>query len=117
MLPEMGPAVAQLPTTSQTRRVSVDAFTLSTSPTTSVLNVNDASFDFASPLSLSAAVHVSVMLSPCHAPSGESHRIDGGVVSALTCVPPSTSASMQYSTAAGRSENKSYPVSPSTASI
>src|SRR5262245_46304632 len=89
-------AVAQLPARSQTTRLFVLALAFSTPAATDVVSEKDASLPgFASPLPLSPslAVHASVTLSACHAPSGEAQTMLGAIESSgglLPLVPAST---------------------------
>src|SRR5215471_4647871 len=88
-------AAVQLPAISQTRRLLVLAFASSVPVAIDVDSENDASLGFASPLPLSLAVHASVTLFACHAPSGEAQLTLGAIVSSgglLPLIPASTHA-------------------------
>src|SRR5262245_18117335 len=73
--------VVQLPDISQTIRTLVHALAFSSPAATEVTSENDASPEFASPLSLSLAVQASLTLSACQAPSGDAHVMVGAIVS------------------------------------
>src|SRR4051794_1867563 len=77
----IGPAVAQLPATSHTARLSVPAFASATPSGTEVERPKLASAGRSSPEPGSAAAHAIVTFSRCQPPSGASHVISGGVVS------------------------------------
>src|SRR4030095_7361360 len=116
MLPAMGPAVVQLPTAWQTRRLPVAALPSSSPVPTDVISVNDASVELSSPLSPSLAVHAIATLSPCHKPSAALQCTTGGATSGgglFSSIPAST----QSSNPSGRFAKRAYTVSTSTASM
>ena len=78
LFPPMGPAVAQFPAASHTRRVPVDAFASSTPAGTDVDNVKAASLAFARPDPLSRAAQPIETFAPCHTPFATPHVIVGG---------------------------------------
>src|SRR5438093_4253192 len=81
LFPEIGPAVVQFPAVSQTERLAVVAFAVSVSAGMLVVSENDASAGFASPLSVSLAVHPIDTSDPCHIPSAVPHVTAGGILS------------------------------------
>ncbi len=93
LLPAIGPAVAQLPSTSQTTRLSVLAFAVSMPAPTDVTSENDASAGLARPVPESLAVQARATLVACHAPSGAAQAMVGAVLSSQTSPTPSRSAS------------------------
>src|SRR5688500_17394457 len=81
LLPPIGPAVAQLPTLSQTSRLPVSALAVSVPAGTPVERVNAASAELARPELASCAVQAMLTSLGCHCPSGGSQVITGGTVS------------------------------------
>src|SRR5262245_23744742 len=95
LFPAIGPAVAQFPATSQMVRLFVLALASSTPGETPVTREKSASAGLARPEAPSLAVHASVTLSPCHAPSGAAHDTVGAAVSGGGLI-PFVPASTQY---------------------
>src|SRR5688572_21280674 len=85
-LPATGPAVTQLPFTSQTLRVSVAAFGSSVPGATLVLSEKLAPGDATSPEPESLAVQAMVTLFECHRPSAVPQTTVGDVVSTTVAV-------------------------------
>ena len=81
LLPVIGPAVVHPPSLLHTWRLFVAALAVSVPIGTAVVRVKFASAAFASPDSVSLAVHVIVTLLLCHAPSDAPHDTCGGVES------------------------------------
>src|SRR5437773_12315619 len=81
LLPPTGPAIAQLPATSQTLRRSVSACDVSVFAGTLVVKLKDASPADWNPDPESVAVHPRAASTACQAPSDAAQLIDGGCVS------------------------------------
>ena len=77
LLPAIGPAVAQLPSTSQTTRLSVLAFAVSMPAPTDVTSENEASAGLTRPVPASLAAQARLTLAACHAPSGAAQVMVG----------------------------------------
>src|SRR5215472_14789444 len=81
MLPLIGPAMTQLPATSQICRLSVKALAVSVPDGTMVDRVKLASPGLARPDSASLAVHWRLTSLACHWPSGAAHVNVGATLS------------------------------------
>src|SRR6266403_3501734 len=81
LFPTMGPAVAQLPATSQTTRVPVVAFAVSAPAATPVASEKLASEGLLKPEPLSVTEQAMPTSTACHKPSAPPHVIFGGMVS------------------------------------
>src|SRR5258708_33157524 len=84
MLPAMGPAVAQLPTMSQTWCVLVEALLVSVPAGTLVVSEKLVSAGLPRPEAESEAEQVMLTSLACQRPSGLAHEIAGGVLSIRT---------------------------------
>src|SRR5438552_1230126 len=87
LLPETGPAVAELPTASATDLLPVDALGVSVLAGTVVLRLNVASAGLARPAPPSEAVQAMLTSAGCQDPSAEPQLTAGALRSTL--LPPS----------------------------
>ena len=84
LLPEIGPAVEELPAPSATARLLVEALFVSVFAATEVVKSNEASAGSARPDVPSRAVQAILTSAACHAPSTTPHEILGATVSIFT---------------------------------
>jgi hypothetical protein len=84
MLPPIGPAVEQLPATSQTVRDPVTAFAVSVPAGTEVVSVKLLSAEFAKPERPSFALHAMLTSLACQRPSVMPQLTPGAVLSIAT---------------------------------
>ena len=104
---KLGLRSEQFPIVPQTERLSVAALAVSVPSGMLVVRRNDASAEFATRLPLSLAVHRIDTSEPCHAPSGVSHLMSGGILS-VTGINLNPRAAPDWCTGLGRRSPQRY---------